>query len=72
MHIVGKDRHFYSLNLSLDDVLKVCLSIIRAARICNFIILFEFVEVFIFLKIKVFSLIALQHFKILIPILKVW
>jgi len=40
---VGKDSHFNSLNISLDDVLKGFLSTIRAARFCNFVILFEFV-----------------------------
>ena len=40
---MGKDGHFNSLNISVDDVLKGCLSIIRAARFCNFIIQFEFV-----------------------------
>ena len=43
IQIVGKDSHFNSLNISLDDVLKVFLSTIRAACFCNFIILFEFV-----------------------------
>jgi len=37
---VGKDSHFKSLNVGLDDVLKFT---ILAARVCNFIILFEFV-----------------------------
>ena len=41
---MGKDSHFNSLNISLDDVLKVFFLItIRAARFYNFIILFEFV-----------------------------
>ena len=40
---MGKDSHFNSLNISLDDVLKGFLSTIRAARFCNFIILFEVV-----------------------------
>ena len=40
---MGKDSHFNSLNISLDDVLKGFISTIRAARFCNFIILFEFV-----------------------------
>jgi len=40
---VGKDSHFNSLNICLDDVLKCCLSIIRVARFWNFIIQFEFV-----------------------------
>ena len=42
IQIVGKDSHFNSLNISLDDVLKVFLSTIRAARFCYFIS-FEFV-----------------------------
>ena len=40
---MGNDSHFNSLNISLDAVLKGFLSTIRAARFCNFIILFEFV-----------------------------
>ena len=40
---MGKDSYFNSLNISLDDILKGILSTIRAARFCNFIILFEFV-----------------------------
>ena len=40
---MGKDSHFNSLNISLDDVLKGFLSTIRAARFYNFIILFEVV-----------------------------
>jgi len=37
---VGKDSHFNSLNISLDDVLKGFLSTIRAARFCNLLLFY--------------------------------